>query len=228
MRFLAALILVLAACGGSQTRTQVNIAPTPEPVTRAVLSGPLCAGDACQCRDSTKPGDGGAGIPDAEGTKRFEVRVGPSENAQWVMVDDMVLYKSDEHATDCFYIDLPTGKHPVTLRVSRAGGLSASLSISEYGKTTQSWYETFRFSCGSPGSCSTDELDSYRASLAQYQRNLHDACGSTKVREIGWDAGRAPDQLHPQDLQLELTLDIDQFEPKFPHGDSNCASNNRQ
>ncbi len=222
MRCLAALMLVLAACGGSSTKTAVYIAPPPEPVTRAVLSGPLCSTDACQCRDSAKPGDGGAGVPDLEGAKRFEIRVGPSENAQWVTVEDMVLYKSDQRATDCFYIDLPPGQHRVKLRVGRPGGLSASLSISEFGKDTQSWYETFRFSCGSPGACSVDELDSYRASLARYERNLHDPCGSTKIRGIGWDAGQAPDQSHPQDLQLELTLDVYDFAPKFPAGDSNC------
>lgn len=219
------LLTVLAACGGSKpTTTQVEIDPLPEPMTRGVLSGPLCSTEACMCRAEGAAQDGGAGVPESAELKRFEFRVGPTENALWVMVDEMVLYKTDEHAQDCFYIDLPKGQHKVTLRARRPGGLSAKLGISEYAPGVESWYETFRFECGIGGTCSNDELHDYRDSLEQYKQNLHDPCGSTKIKQIGWDSGQAPDQAHPEDLQLELTLDVYGFEPEHAHGDPACAS----
>lgn len=217
-------LLVLAACGGSKPALdQVDLDPLPEAVTTGVLSGPLCSPAACTCRAEGAAADGGAGAPSTEGVKRFELRVGPGENALWVLVDDMVLYKSDEHAQDCFYLDLAPGPHRVTLRARRPGGLQAKLEISEYAPSTASWYGTFRFECGVMGTCSNDELHDYRDALARYTRNLHDPCGSTKIKQLGWDSGRAPDQAHPEDLQLELTLDVYQFEPKYPHGDAACA-----
>lgn len=216
------VIVLAAACGGSQARTQVDLDPVPEPVTRAALSGPLCEPERCRCRDLGAPGDGGAGLP-GEGVKRFEVRVGPFDNALWVTIGEHVLYKSDERAEECFYVDLPPGKHGVTIQANRGGGFSAAVAISELGAQTGSWYETFRFACGAPGACSYDQLDAWKASLAKYTRGIHDACGSVKIEGMGWQAGRAPDQQHPQDLQLELTLDVYKFAPDKPHGHPECA-----
>jgi hypothetical protein len=221
------VLLLLAACGGGGSGSasgpkQVQIGPTPEPVTRATLSGPLCDGDHCTCRKVDAPADGGAGVPN-EGEKRFEFHVGPAENALWVSVDDNVLYKSDEHAEDCFYLDLRPGDHKVTLRANRGGGFSAAFQIQEYGTTSQSWYDTFSFNCGAPGTCSYDALDEWKADQEQYTRGLRDACGSVRIKDLVWDAGRAPDQMHPQDLQLELVLDVYEFAPDKPHGDPACA-----
>ncbi len=224
MRLLALPLVLAAACGGSKQKvTAVEIDPLPDPTTVGVLSGPLCSTQACMCRAEGAAADGGAGVPEAEDLKRYEFRVGPVENALWVMVDDMVLYKSDEHAQDCFYVDLPKGQHQVTLRAQRSGGLSAKLAISEYAPGVESWYETFRFECGVGGTCSNDELHDWRDSLEKYQRNLHDPCGSTKIKQVGWDSGRAPDQTHPVDLQLELTMEIYKFPPELAHGDPACA-----
>ena len=36
------------------------------------------------------------------------------------------------------------------------------------------------------------------------------------------EAGRAPDQMHPAELQLELTLKVYEFSPEFPHGAPEC------
>lgn len=221
-RLLASLPL-LAACGGGSSLHTITIAPPPEPMTRATLVGPLCMAEVCTCRDPDVPGDGGAGDPEG-GVKRFEIRVGPSPHALWVTVDDMVLYKSEARAEDCFYVDLPAGDHPVTLRAHHPGGISAAVSISEYAPATTSWYETYRFSCGVPGACAHDELDDYKASLARYPRGIHDPCGSVKVKGLTWDTGVAPDQLHPDDLALGLTLDLYDFAPKKPHGDPSCAT----
>lgn len=219
MRLLLPILLV-AACAGADKPPAVEAGPDPEPVTRATLAGPLCEGDRCQCRQ-IGAGDGGAGAPEGGDTKRFEFHLGPSTNALWATVDDMVLYKSDERAEECFYVDLAPGQHKVTLRANRGGGFAAQLDIHEYGPLTQSWYDTFTFVCG-PGACSYDDLDAWKESLARYRRGLHDPCGSTKVKGITWDAGRAPDQQHPQSLVLELTLDVYKFAPGAPHGDPSC------
>lgn len=219
----AAIALGFLACSGTHHPNQVTIGKPPDPMTIATLAGPLCSGQTCQCR-AEGAGDGGAGTPD-EGVKRFEVRVGPAEHPLWVTVDDMVLYKSEARAEECFYIDLPAGDHRVGLRASREGGLSAALRLAEYAPGTSSWYDTYRFTCGSPGVCSHDEMDAYKASLAKYKRGIHDPCGSVKVKGITWDTGEAPDQMHPSDLALGFTIDIYDFAPKYAHGDPACATN---
>jgi hypothetical protein len=220
-RLVLALVLV-AACGGG-ARQQVTISPPPPPQTRAVLAGPLCKADGCTCRDENAAGDGGAGAPD-EMHKRFEIRVGPTDNALWVTVDGQVLYKSNERATECFYLDLPSGNHKVALRASRPQGIQAGLAISELGVAAASWYKTFRFSCGVSGTCSHDELDGVKADYRQYKAGLHDPCGSVRIKGLAWDTGVAPDQVHPQDLAMEMTLDIYKFKPGKPSGDPTCGT----
>jgi hypothetical protein len=212
----------LGACAPGAPRHQVKIAP-PAPTTVATLAGPLCDGQACQCRDPGAPADGGAGVPD-EGVKRFEIRVGPSEHALWVTLDDMVLYKGTARAEECFYVDLGAGDHVAGLRASHPGGISAAVRISEYGAATSSWYDTYRFSCGSPGVCSHGEIEDYKGSLAKFKRGIQDPCGSVKVKGITWDTGEAPDQEHPDDLVVGWTLDVYDFPPRYPHGDGACAN----
>ena len=223
-RHLSALsvLVVLAACSGT-TRQQITIEPPPPPQTRAVLAGPLCHGDACTCRDENAAGDGGVGAPD-ETHKRFELRLGPTDNDLWVTVDGQVLYKSKERATECFYLDLTPGDHKVLLRASRPNGVQAGLAIQELGVAAASWYKTFRFSCGVSGTCSHDELDGVKADLAQVKAGLHDPCGSVRVKGVAWDTGVAPDQVHPQDLAVGLTLDVYKFKPGKPSGDPTCGT----
>jgi hypothetical protein len=111
------------------------------------------------------------------------------------------------------------------MRAEQDGGLSAAFEIHELGTFTKSWYDTFAFACGTPGTCSNDELDEYREKMAAYTRNIFDPCGTTKVQQITWDAGRAPDQMHPKDLQVEATLNVYKFDAKKPHGDPSCRDN---
>lgn len=220
----AALVLAAAAaCSGKPHGPQVVITKPPDPVTRATLAGPLCEADVCKCRDDGAPADGGAGEP-ADGVKRFEFRVGPSEHELWVTLDDMVLYKSPARAEDCFYVDLMPGNHAVGLRASHPGGISAAVKISEYAVGTKSWYDTFAFSCGAPGVCAHDELDEQKADFAtSYKRGIHDPCGSVRIKGLAWDTGVAPDQLHPDDLAVQLTMQIYSFAPAKRHGDPTCA-----
>ena len=218
MRALA-LVTALAACGGA---TQIAIGPTPPPTTSGVLSGPLCNNDRCTCRDAGAPGDGGAGVPPDAGHKRFEIRL-KSPQALWATVGQTRLYKNAEQAEACFYVDLPAGATPVELRAHDPNGAAAEWDIRELGAKTKSYYDTFLFDCGVPGVCSFDELDSMKQSFAGLKQNLHDACGSTKVKGLTWDTGRSPDQLHPSELLVRLSLDIYTFEPWKPHGDPACG-----
>ncbi|MCE9575006.1 MAG: hypothetical protein K8W52_17785 [Deltaproteobacteria bacterium] len=215
-------LVALGACGGSQT--QIAIAPAPAPTTIATLVGPLCEnGQTCTCRDPSAPGDGGAGTA-PEGLKRFEIKVGPASNALWITLDDMVLYKSEQRADECFYVDLRPGPHRLGLRGHQDHGLSAAMTVREYGPAAQSWYDSVHFECGSPGVCSLDELATVKTEFAQVERGVHDKCGSVKVKGVSWDTGTAPDAMHPEDLAVSMTLQVYKFLPDKRHGDAACET----
>jgi len=203
--------MALIGCGGGSH--QIAIGPPPGKTTEAVLAGPLCEGDHCKCRT----GNEDAGVP-TDGTKRFEIRL-KSAQALWANVRGNKLYKNAEAPETCFYVDLPAGDSPVELRASDPNGVSAEWQISELGTQTKSWYDTFRFECGNPGVCSFDEIASKKAEYSGLPRGLHDACGSTRLKGISWDTGKAPDNEHPSELLVRLTLDVYKFLPEKAHGD---------
>jgi hypothetical protein len=206
--------MALIGCGGD--RQQIAIGAPPAKATEAVLAGPLCTGDRCKCRT----GADDAGEP-AEGQKRFEIRL-KSAQQLWMTIHGMRLYKSAEAPEACYYVDLPSGDTPVEMRASDANGVSAEWTISEYGSKAKTWYDTFRFECGNPGVCSFDEIASKKAEYSGLPRGLHDACGSTRLKGISWDTGKAPDNEHPSELLVRLTLDVYKFLPEKAHGDD-CA-----
>ena len=219
-RAATAFAALAAACGGG-TAHQITIGPPPPRDTHAVLAGGLCQDNHCTCRGET--GDGGVGVPDNPERKRYEVRLG-SPLELWLSIDKTtVLYKSPERAETCFYVDLPTGTHQVELRASNPDGVSAALQIHELGTKTRSWYDTFAFACGSPGVCSFEELEANKAQYVTAKRHMFDRCGTTKVKAISWDHGKAPDQLHPSELVVRLTLDIYKFAAWKQHGDDTCG-----
>jgi hypothetical protein len=214
-----ACALVALACGG--TAHPLTIGPPPPRDTHAVLAGGLCEDNLCRCR--SEGGDGGVGVPDLPGRKRYEIRLGSAYDL-WLTIDrTTVLYKSPERAEACFYVDLSTGVHPLELRASNPDGVSVALQIHELGTKTRSWYDTFAFACGVPGVCSFEELDAQKAQYVAAHRSLLDRCGTTKVKAITWDHGKAPDQLHPSELLVRLTLDIYRFAAWKPHGDDTCG-----
>lgn len=213
-----ASLLASAACGGD--RKMIAIGPPPAKATTGALAGPLCSGGACTCMGSAAE----AGVPEA-GLKRFEIRLGPTPHDLWASLPGGVLYKSAERPEMCFYVDLAPGKHPIELRASQATGVSAAIAISELGGKTKSAYRTFRFSCGSPGGvCSFEELDGKKAEYRSVAKNIHDPCGSTKVREVVWDTGRSPDQQVPSELAMRMVLQVYKFEPEKPSGDPTCGA----
>jgi hypothetical protein len=205
----------LASCGGKQT--QIEIKPPPPKMTTGTLAGPLCGDGKCACRDGAVD----AGLPE-DGRKRFEIRL-MSAYDLWVKTPDAVLYKSPETSEACFYVDLTPGKHPLEIRASNPDGVSLAVAVHELGTRTKSWYDTFTFRCGHPGVCSFSELDGKQAEYGTVKRGLHDPCGSTKIRNVAWDHGKSPDQLHPSELVVQFALDIYKFAPWKPHGDTSCG-----
>jgi hypothetical protein len=205
-------IALLATCGGSGA---AGMTPLP----------PLCEGLEvhCKCRapatEDAPAGD--AGQPEA-GFKRYEIRLGPTEDELWATIDDMVFYKTRERGEECYYVDLRPGKHPVTLRARAAQGFAARMTISEQGAL--GWYDTFTFDCTTPNRCAMADLHDWDESVRAREGAIHDPCGSTKIRDIRWQTGRLPDRLHPDELQLDLVLDIYRFTPKHGPGDAACAS----
>lgn len=196
--------------------------PPPARSTDGVLAGPRCSGTECRCRDLGAPEDGGVGVPSDATHKRFEVRL-TSPQEIWAQIGTNHLYKSAERADACYYVDLPPGIAPVELRASNKDGAAASWSIRELGTKTKSFYDTFLFSCGVPGVCSFDELDRNKAEIQAMHRNLHDLCGSTKIRDLTWDQSKAPDGEHPTDVLVRLKLDLYKFAPWKLHGDETCG-----
>ena len=187
-----------------------------------MLAGGLCEDNHCRCRGN-EPGDAGAGVPQDDNHKRFELRL-TSPNELWITVNrGPVLYKSPERAETCFYIDLPTGSQDLELRASNPDGIVAGLQIHELGTRTKSWYDTFAFSCGIPGVCSVDELESNKAEYLKAKHQVHDLCGTTKIKGLTWDHDKGPDQEHPSELLVQLTLDIYKFAAWKQHGDPSCG-----
>ena len=196
--------------------------PPPARSTDGVLAGPRCSGTECRCRDLGAPEDGGVGVPSDATHKRFEVRL-TSPQEIWAQIGTNHLYKSAERADACYYVDLAPGIAPVELRASNKDGAAAAWSIRELGTKTKSFYDTFLFSCGVPGVCSFDELDRNKAEIQAMHRNLHDLCGSTKIRDLTWDQSKAPDGQHPTDVLVRLKLDLYKFAPWKNHDDETCG-----
>jgi hypothetical protein len=204
-------ICLLLGCSGSAR--QIEIGAPPAKMTQGVFAGPLCSGAACACRDGA--GDGGAGVPEQAGYKRFEIKLS-SPQQLWIKVRDSVMYKDAERPDACFYVDLPAGDTPIEMRASDPNGVSAQWTIKELGMQTKSWYDSLSFNCGNPGVCSFDELDGKKL---EYKDPKQDRCGSVRVKGLTWDTGRSPDQQHPNELLVRATLNVYKFEPTRAHGE---------
>ena len=213
---LGGLIATGLGCGGAELSSPDD--PLIE-ITRAELAGPLCRTRSCECR----AGPDDAGMPGGV-DKRYEFRIGPVPGEMWVTVGEHTLYKSREQATQCFYLDLESGKHTVEVRARGETGFSAAVRISEMGAEGPWWYDTFNFNCGAPGRCTLDRLEHWRERfLAHAQRNVIDTCGSTAIRDIKWRTGRLRDRVYPTSLLMQFVLDVYSFTPRYPPGHRACA-----
>jgi hypothetical protein len=195
-----------------------------------VTAGPRCTGGACRCRevgpDGATVGDASEDAKDAapEGQKRFELRTGRGADDVTVTVEGRgTLHKgSDTVDSACGYVDLPPGEHRVRVRIKAPAGHIASprLLIYEHGEETHSWYSTFAMACGTGAPCTRDELTD-RMNELKKPRGLFDACGSVKVGGIRYDSQRDAED-RTTELDLQVTLKVYPFAPRFPHGAPKC------
>jgi hypothetical protein len=213
----ALLLVAVAGCAGTRPPA---MPPLPSwDTTSANLAPGRCTGATCVCRAAE--GDDFEKTPIPDGMKRFELRVSTGPGVAWVTIDGERFYKGGERSTECWYLDLGPGKHPVALRTHSSepqGGFGVELSIREHNPKGPWWYETFSIRCGWPGACDVESLRDWKRRVEGYEENRQDACGSVKLRGIGWVTGRVPDALHPEEIAMDVTLDVYPFEPKEAPG----------
>jgi hypothetical protein len=213
---LAFLMSGLWACAGSSSAPPMP--PTPDTGTLATLAGPLCESSACRCTD-----DPAAAGEAPEGFKRFKVVLGPTEGELWGMIDGNLFYKSRERAVECYYVDLETGDHPISLRAKGRGGFGARMLISEIGAAGPWFYDSFEFACGAPGLCDHQGLRNWKRRVAAVDAGKHAPCGSVRIFGIDWQTGRMPDNVHPEDFFLQASMKIYPSLPNSPPGTATCT-----
>lgn len=211
-----AAFLGVGSCGGAQGIS--SMPPTPDPASRATLAGPLCESQACRCTDDPSA----VGEP-PEGFKRFKVVLGPTESELWGSIDGNVFYKGVERPTECFYVDMQAGDHPISLQAKGRAGFGARMLISEVGGAGPWFYETFEFRCGVPGLCDQQGLRDWKRRIAQFNAGRHAPCGSVRISGIEWLSGRMPDNLHPEDFFLQATMKVYKKLPEHPPGTAACS-----
>jgi hypothetical protein len=230
IRRVACLLLTVASACASGPRSDLPraTAPVDGPL---VTAGARCSGGTCRCRpvDNNDRGTEGntavEGDP-APGTKRFELRTGRGFDKARITVGDRGTLAKDTAQTgaSCGYVDLPPGRHAVRLRVEaqdRTQGIHPRLLVSEYGKESHDWYDTFSFTCGTNGPCLKDDMPIFLDQVRRVDRGIFDKCGATRVEDVRWSVEHSPEQTM-EDLTLEFTLHVYKFDPRFRHGAPNC------
>jgi len=219
--------LLLVSCASSPS------VKSPAPATNVAplaVAGPRCKNGECTCRrvdDFQRPLEPAADEqPIAPGHKRFELRTGRGQDPITVTIDGVGRFEKSTTTVEptCKYIDLTPGKHHIHVRATAAdpdGGHVPALFVSEFGAPKQSWYRTFQFRCGGNEACSIGHMQEWTDEVQKVARGLHDACGSTRVEGVRWDALRS---VGPKlaELDLDLTLVVYKFEPRFAHGTLEC------
>jgi hypothetical protein len=186
-----------------------RIGPPPPQSTEAELAGHRCGGGACKCREE---GDDAESSPPAEGTKRFEVRLEAAPGIAWAIVDGKQrLFKGNQRAGDCFYLDLAPGDHQVVMRAAgerEDGPVGLGFTVAEHNEKGPWWFQVFRIQCGMSGACDKETLNSWKSEVESDHRQLTDPCGSVKIKSLAWDTGKMPDALHPHDVQVSFTMHV--------------------
>ena len=149
--------------------------------------------------------------------------LGPTESELWGSIDGNVFYKGVERPTECFYVDLQSGDHPISVRAKGKAGFGARMLISELGAQAQSFYSTFDFRCGAPGLCDQQALRDWKDRIGQFDAGRHAPCGSVRILGIDWQTGRMPDNVHPEDFFLQATMKVYKFLPEHPPGTAACS-----
>ncbi len=225
---ICALALLVAGCGGSPSKGPAAAANP----TSLQVAGARCQGSSCACRrvdDTNRTME----APDADegaiaaGQKRFEIRAGRGTNPlELTIAGRGTLAKSTESPQpSCAYIDLPPGKHVVHMRATASNpdaGQEPAFFISEYSPDKKSWYDTFLFRCGGgDGVCTQGHMQQWIDKVRAQPRGIFDPCGSVRVQGIKWSGQRSVGTTLSE-VEVDLTLEIYKFAPRFVHGAPTC------
>lgn len=225
-----ALLALVAGCSSTTRVADVEYAPK---TTLALASSARCQGDSCSCRPLDSDDDQGEkGVP--AGQKRFELRLPRSTSAIWVNVEGRGVYYKQPERVDpaCFYVDLPPGKHVVTLHAEKRDpqvGLQAGLTVYEHAVTERNehvWYRSADFVCGQGASrCTRGELTRWAAFQRKLPRGVLDPCGSVMIRgaRFGGTRARRGDADY-EELTLYFTMKVYDFKPYRRPGSPKCKA----
>ena len=230
---------LLLGCAGSQK----GAGSSGPPPNTSGMSGPLqvvgprCAGGVCACRrvdDYGKPLE-----PErdeetsATGMKRYEIRTGRGLDPISISVAGRGTLEKNIVGPEpsCGYIDLPPGKHVIRVRAKPTNpeaGMQPAFWVSEHSATQKSWYDTFHFRCSENGPCTEGHMEAWLSSMRKNPRGIFDPCGSTRVEGAKW--GGQKHGMLPQlvELEMEITLNVYKFEPRFKAGAVRCKGESEQ
>jgi hypothetical protein len=220
------LALLLGSCASSSSS---GIKPLDDK-TPMRTAGARCPGGVCACRPvdnygNTKDVGFDEGEP-APGTKRFEFRTGRGYDQETIALEGAGAFTKTTASPEpsCSYVDLPPGKHRVTIHSVAANaevGQEPAVFIREYSPELKSWYDTFQFRCGGGDVCSLGHMEQFLDEAQKHPRGIWDPCGSVRIEGVKWDGGRGPGA-KLSELTVELTLEVYKFPPRFPHGAPTC------
>jgi hypothetical protein len=218
--------LGLLLLGGCPAKS-VPVASYPAQTTMKYAASARCPNGRCSCRGLDDESAAEEGVP--AGHKRFEVRLPQSHSAIWVEIAGHgVHYKPPaELQASCFYVDLPTGEHAITVHTAHPHaelGLQAGLTIFEYGsKAGPGWYRSVHFVCGGLGHCTRDELATWVGFQRRQYRGVLDPCGSVMVRGVTFGGSRETTKSDAYlDLTVRMKMKVYDFEPYQPPKTANC------
>lgn len=232
MRATAVLVLLggLSSCASSTGGGRGAAAASGPLDARSPMAtaGARCQGALCTCRVVD---DYGKSAPFVEGAvaagmKRFELRTGRGLDPMRITVEGRgTLEKSIADAEPtCAYVELPPGKHRVHVRAAAASpeaGQTPAFFIREFGDQLGSWYDTFEFRCGGADVCGLGDMQEWVGKVQAVPRGIHDPCGSVRVEGVKWEALRQIG-VKLAELDIDLTLEVYKFPPRFPHGYPKC------
>jgi hypothetical protein len=223
MRPLLAIFVLVSCTHDAAPRTW------PRESSLHMAASHRCQGQRCTCRDAGSAADAAESTPPAPGTKRFELRVGPSMDSVWLDVTGHGIWLKDTEpsAEGCAYVDLKAGEKVHVIEhveaQEKTRGTALDVRISEYNPKLQVWYDTARVECGGGGdACNREMMAAWLERMHKLPRGLHDPCGSTKIEEPTWSAAET-DLPHPSVITADVTLHVYTFEPRSAPGSAECG-----
>jgi hypothetical protein len=168
--------------------------------------------------------------PPAEGSKRFEIRLGAEGGSASLQLPGVGGFDAGDKES-CFTVDVPAGStHDVVFFAKEGrheGGMGPTLDITEYGPKGPYWYEILNVRCDGPGGkCTRDAADAWAVELRTRKRGRLDPCGSTVITNLKWETsgGAATREAGLfRDLTVTFTMEVKKFATQFRPGSTECV-----